>query len=74
MGVDYVHRTAGSPAAYDFPDVERIVQEKDETTQAVSEFTWVLFIPVVAWLAVEGVLAARRIRGLGFLSTTRRGA
>lgn len=74
MGVDYVHRTAGAPADYDFPDVERIVQEKDETTQAVSEFTWVLFIPVVVWLAVEGVLAARRIRGLGFLSTTRRGA
>ena len=40
----------------------------------MSEFTWVLFIPVVVWLAVEGVLAARRIRGLGFLSTTGRGA
>ena len=69
MGVDYVHRSAGAPVSFDFPDVDRIVQEKEQTTQAVSEFTWVLFIPLVAWLAVEGVLAARRIRGLGFLTT-----
>jgi Ca-activated chloride channel family protein len=69
MGVDYIHRSAGAPVSFDFPDVDRIVQEKEQTTQAVSEFTWVLFIPLVAWLAVEGVLAARRIRGLGFLTT-----
>lgn len=72
MGVDYVHRTAGSAASFDFPDVDRVVEERQETTRAVSEYTWVLFIPIVAWLAVEGVLAARRIRGLGLLSGPRR--
>lgn len=72
MGVEYEHRTAGDAVSYEFPDVERIVQEKEETTQAVSEFTWILFIPLAAWLAVEGVFVARRIRGLGLLSGSRR--
>lgn len=72
MGVAYEHRTAGDSVAYEFPDVDQIVQEKEETTKAVSEFTWVLFIPLVAWLAVEGVFGARRIRGLGLLSGSRR--
>lgn len=72
MGVDYVHRTAGSSVSFDFPDVDRVIEEREETTRAVSEFTWVLFIPIVVWLAVEGVLAARRIRGLGLLSGPRR--
>lgn len=72
MGVDYVHRTAGTPVSFDFPDVDRVVEERQETTQAVNEFTWALFIPLVAWLAVESVLAARRIRGLGLLSGPRR--
>lgn len=72
MGVEYEHRTAGDAVSYEFPDVDRIVQEKEDTTQAVSEFTWILFIPLVAWLAVEGVFVARRIRGLGLLSGSRR--
>jgi len=72
MGVEYEHRTAQDAVSYEFPDVEQIVQEKEETTQAVSEFTWTLFIPLVAWLAVEGVFVARGIRGLGLLSGPRR--
>ncbi|SMY12189.1 VWA domain-containing protein [Brevibacterium jeotgali] len=72
MGVAYEHRTAGASVSYEFPDVDTIVQEKEETTRAVSEFTWMLFIPLVAWLAVEGVFVARRVRGLGLLSGTKR--
>ena len=72
IGVAYEHRTAGGSVSYEFPDVDRIVQEKEETTKAVSEFTWILFIPLVAWLAAEAVFVARRIRGLGLLSGSRR--
>lgn len=69
LGVDYAHRSATAPMSFDFPQVEKVLQQKEETTHAVSEFTWILFIPIVVWLAAEGVLAARRIRGLGLLST-----
>jgi Ca-activated chloride channel family protein len=68
LGTDFVHRSAGTEADFEFPDAERLVEEREETDAGVAELTWILFLPLAAWLATEGFLAARGIRKLGPLA------